>query len=240
MADADGEERTLSPDEQARAEFDAEMDDLIELNSRDWSVPERTAEQEEEPHLHSLDAQIDEGLADVAEHNRRTAESYRKQVDSGEAQPHEARKRIQEQTKDIEKIHRDFTVYRNECARKFLEITQQMRAGEISEFQGEEVLKDEISRESRKKITRLGLLSVGMDWTDMAEMSDDFLNLVPDGYSPEYREKRKALRKKFATLTPEEKRGFSRQIDAEAEATGDHAKERLLYDHVKGYWHPEY
>lgn len=228
------EECAPSLEEQTRAEFRTEMDELIELNSRGWSTPERTAEQEEEPGLCALDDRFSEGLAAVAEHNRQTAESYREKVDSGEISPHEARQQVQEQTRDIEKIHSDTVAYREKRAECYVETTQQERAGEITDFEAER-RREEIMLERRGKSTLLGLLSIGKDWGDVGDLSDDFYHIFADSHDPGNREKRKELRERFTALTPRQKWEFSRRIEDISEGREDPEIERMFKDDIVGY-----
>ena len=246
MADEDefqpleGEEAPgLGPDEYSRAEFMERANLLLEINQRKWAMPERTAEQEEIGDIVRLDSRMNEAIAAVPAGNCERIQWYMDRVEAGEMPPHRASERILEQTKDIERIHEDIVAWRDECVRKLVKTERQLRAGEISEFKAE-CLADKALRDRRKKVTRLGLLSVGMDWSDVGDMTDDFYNAIPDGYCPEYREKRKEMRKRFSELTPEQKRESEEQVRQKAEETGDNSHYRLLRDHVAGYRKSEY
>ena len=79
-----------------------------------------------------------------------------------------------------------------------------------------------------------------MDWPDIGEMTDDFYHIVPDGISPDFREKRKDLRERFAELSAEGKKKVLRRIGEEAEESEDHTVEEFFRQHIRGYSQSEY
>jgi len=239
MADA-AEVPLLSLEEQLEADFVAEMDELHEWNDSERVMPDRTLEEEEERDLCLLDEAMNEKLKDIARHNRDIIEYAKNEVKRGAMQPHWAHMWAAEQTMDLDNIHEDISKYRNDAAKRYVEITRQERAGEISEFQAEDILRDELHREKRKKIWRLTLLSIGKDYPDFSDLSTDSLNVVTDGLFPECERIRNDYRERVADLAPKQKRWVARQMEASAEETGDRSELIYFEDNVAGYWRSEY
>jgi len=231
------EDAPMYPDERAQEKFMAEMDGLIEVNSQAYAMPERTAAEEEAAGLCVLDDRLSEAIEEVAEGNRRVAEYAKDETGRISMRRHELRPFVEGRVKDIEKIHQDMVAYRNKCAERYVEIRQQERAGEINEFEAQR-RREEIRMASRGKITRLGLLSAGLDWPEIGEFSDDASSLVPDGLDPGYRGTRKDIRSRFASMTPEQKREFAKRIEAEAEESGDFSKKKLMDDFIDNWESP--
>jgi hypothetical protein len=154
--------------------------------------------------------QVDRGLfgdelAAAKKFNRDTRHYAREAVARGEMTSAEAYHFLQHELVDISGVDEMVTQKEKELKEEYADIDQRLQAGEIDPFSAE-LKKEQILAKEAKIKHKLGLLSVGLTYEDLGDLSDDAMHVVGDAYDPESRELRKDIRKKMKDLSPQEKK----------------------------------
>lgn len=154
--------------------------------------------------------QVDRGLfrdelAAVKKFNRETRHYAREAVMRGEMTSAGGLHFLQHELVDISGVEEMMTQKEKELKEEYADIDQRLQAGEIDHFSAE-LKKERVLAKEAKIKHKLGLLSVGLTYEDLGDLSDSWMHVVGDAYDPESRELRKDIRKKMQGLSPQEKK----------------------------------
>lgn len=156
------------------------------------------------------EAEVDRGLfgdelAAAKKFNRDTRRYAGEAVARGEMTSAEAYHFLQHELVDISEVEEMVNRKEKELKEKYAEIDRQLEGGEIDSFSSELKREQVLAKEARIR-HRLGLLSVGLSYEAIGDLSDEWTHVIRDAYDSEGRELRKDIREKMKNLSPYQKK----------------------------------
>lgn len=146
-----------------------------------------------------------EDVEKAIDHNRFLLRFSEDEMAAGRMTPSERYHFLEHEMIDISEVRDMAEGHQKELEAEFDEIYRLLDEGEIDSLSAE--LKTEMVLAKEAKIKhKLGLLSVGLTYEDLGDLSDDWRHVVDDAYDNESRELRKDIRKKMQGLSPQEKK----------------------------------
>jgi hypothetical protein len=146
-----------------------------------------------------------EDVERAIDHNRFILRFSEDEVAAGRMTPSERYHFLTHEMIDISRVRDMAEGHQKELEAEFDEIYRLLDEGEIDSLSAELKMEQVLSKQAKIK-HNLGLLSVGLTYEDLGDLSDDWRHVVDDAHDPESRELRKDIRKKMQGLSPQERK----------------------------------
>ena len=181
------------------------LEDFDCSDEEDNFVGKDYSEYVQEDETETKEGLFHEEVEKVLDHNRFLLRFSEDEMATGRMTPSERYHFLEHEMIDISEVRDMAEGHQKELEAEFDEIYRLLDEGEIDSLSAE--LKTEMVLAKEAKIKhKLGLLSVGLTYEDLGDLSDDWRHVVPDAYDNESRELRKDIRKKMQGLSPQEKK----------------------------------